>query len=126
MTIEDLLEQIVGDISDEHEHDAPIEVAQQEEGGSWLLPGSFSVDQLGDLFGEPVDLGEGYEATTIGGLVSEIEGRIPLAGELVMLEPPGVRLEVVASTDRRVERVRAFPPVAREASDARGSMRTEG
>jgi putative hemolysin len=126
VTIEDLLEQIVGDIRDEHETEAPIEVPQPEEGGSWLLPGSFPVDQLGDLFGEPVTLGEGYEATTIGGLVSEIEGRIPLTGEVVVLQPPGLRLEVIASTDRRVERVRAYPPVAAEEPDARGQARGEG
>jgi putative hemolysin len=126
VTIEDLLEQIVGDIRDEHETEVPIENPQPEEGGSWLLPGSFPVDQLGDLFGEPVDLGEGYEATTVGGLVSEVEGRIPLTGEVVVLEKVGLRLEVVASTDRRVERVRAFPPVIREESDVRGQSRAEG
>ena len=47
----------------------------------------------------------------MGGLVSEIEGRIPLAGEVVLLEPGGLRMEIVASTDRRVVRVRVFPPV---------------
>ncbi len=51
--------------------------------------GEFPVDQLADLFGEPVELGDAYEATTLGGLVSEIEGRIPLAGEVVLLEPIG-------------------------------------
>jgi putative hemolysin len=126
VTIEDLLEQIVGDIRDEHETDAPIEVPQHEEGGSWLVPGDFSADQLGDLFGEPVDLGEGYEASTVGGLLSEIEGRIPLPGEVVMLEPEGLRIEVMASTDRRVERVRVFPPTTREESDVRGQTRAEG
>ncbi len=126
VTIEDLLEQIVGDIRDEHETEAPVEVPQHEEDGSWLVPGDLSVDQLGDLFGEPVDLGEGYEATTVGGLVSEIEGRIPLTGEVVMLEPVGLRMEVVASTDRRVERVRVFPPMTREESDVRGQTRAEG
>ena len=126
VTIEDLLEQIVGDIRDEHETEAPVEVPQREEGGSWLVPGSFAADQLGDLFSEPLDLGEGYETTTVGGLVSEIEGRIPLTGEVVMLEPAGLRLEVVSSTDRRVERVRVFPPVAHEETDARGQSRAEG
>jgi len=67
------------------------------------------VDQLDDLFGEPIELGEAYEATTLGGLVSEIEGRIPLTGEVVLLEAAGLRIEVVASTDRRVERLRVFP-----------------
>ncbi|MGB7549173.1 MAG: hemolysin family protein [Terracidiphilus sp.] len=113
VTIEDLLEEIVGDIRDEHEEDAPIEDPQREPAGVWLVPGGFPVDQLEDLFGEPVELGEAYEATTMGGLVSEIEGRIPLAGEVVLLEHAGLRIEVVASTDRRVERLRVFPPKVR-------------
>jgi CBS domain containing-hemolysin-like protein len=113
VTIEDLLEQIVGDIRDEHEEDTPIEGPQREPSGVWLVSGSFPVDQLADLFGEPSglgDLGGPYEATTVGGLVSEIEGRIPLPGEVVLVESAGLRMEVVASTDRRVERLRIFPP----------------
>ena len=109
VTIEDLLEQIVGNIRDEHEEDAE---PQREPGGVWLVPGDFPVDQLADLFGEPVEPGGGYEATTLGGLVSEIEGRIPHAGEVVLLEPIGLRMEIVVSTDRRVERLRVFPPAA--------------
>ena len=114
VTIEDLLEQIVGNIRDEHEDETPIEEPQREPGGVWVVPGTFPVDQLADLFGESEGLGDlddAYEATTLGGLVSEIEGRIPLAGEVVLLEPIGLRMEVVASTDRRVERLRVFPPV---------------
>ena len=110
VTIEDLLEQIVGNIRDEHEVDTAIEEPQREPGGSWLLPGNFPADQLSDLFGEPIPLPENYEATTIAGLLSEIEGRIPHAGEVIMLEPSGVRVEIVVSTDRRIERLRVFPP----------------
>jgi len=110
VTIEDLLEQIVGDIRDEHEVDAPIEDPQREPGGVWVVPGSFPVDQLTDLFGEGLELGEQYEATTLSGLVSEIEGRIPLVGEVVLLTTAGLRIEVLASTDRRVETLRVFPP----------------
>jgi len=117
VTIEDLLEQIVGNIKDEHEEDAPPGSAnaepQREPGGVWLVPGNFPVDQLPDLFGESAEIGDlrnGYEATTIGGLVSEIEGRIPLPGEVVVLESAGMKMEVVASTDRLVERLRVFPP----------------
>jgi CBS domain containing-hemolysin-like protein len=107
VTIEDLLEQIVGNIRDEHEVDTPIEEPQREPGGVWLVPGNFPVDQLSDLFGEPVELGETYEATTLGGLVSEIEGRIPLAGEVIVLEPIGLRMEIVVSTDRSPARLSA-------------------
>jgi CBS domain containing-hemolysin-like protein len=117
VTIEDLLEQIVGNIRDEHEDETPIEEPQREPSGVWVVPGSFPVGQLADLFGESEglsDLDDAYEATTLGGLVSEIEGRIPLAGEVVKLDPIGLRMEVVASTDRRVEQLRVFPPAAAE------------
>jgi putative hemolysin len=114
VTIEDLLEEIVGNIRDEHEAEVSVEEPQREPNGVWLVPGSFPVDQLADLFGEAVEAGNGYEATTLGGLVSEIEGRIPLSGEVVVLEPAGMRMEIVASTDRRVERLRVFPPAAVE------------
>jgi CBS domain containing-hemolysin-like protein len=119
VTIEDLLEQIVGNICDEHEVETPIEEPQREPGGVWVVPGNFPVDQLADLFGEQdglSDLDEAYEATTLGGLASEIEGRIPLPGEVVLLESAGLRMEVVASTDRRVERLRVFPPAGEAAS----------
>jgi CBS domain containing-hemolysin-like protein len=113
VTIEDLLEQIVGNIRDEHETDTQIEEPQREPSGSWLIPGNFPADQLGDVIGEPVELGEDHEATTLGGLVSEIAGRIPKVGEVFLLEPLDLRVEIVASTGRRVERVRLFPATAR-------------
>jgi len=118
VTIEDLLEQIVGNIKDEHDDEAE---AQREPSGVWLVPGNFPIAQLTDLFGESVelgDLGNGYEATTLGGLVSEIEGRIPLPGEVVVLEPAGMKMEVIASTDRLVERLRLFPPAGERAASA--------
>jgi putative hemolysin len=118
VTIEDLLEEIVGNIRDEHEVEVPIEEPQREPNGVWLVPGNFPVDHLADLFGEPVEPGDAYEASTLGGLVSEIEGRIPLAGEVVLLEPIGLRMEIVASTDRRVERLRVFPPAIKTAAQS--------
>ena len=125
VTIEDLLEAIVGNIEDEH--DAPVEdepVAEAD--GAFVVPGSFEVSRLRELFGESLQsrvtgdeasfeedaaadtvlpqLLTGYEATTVGGLVSEIAGHIPLPGEVI--EDGPLRLEVIESTDRLVERVR--------------------
>jgi putative hemolysin len=106
VTIEDLLEQIVGNISDEHEDeaDATADGARVEEDGVWVVPGGYPVDRLEGLTGAEWHPEEQYEAQTVGGLVSEAEGRIPLRGEVV--EVGALRLEVVAATDRRVERVR--------------------
>jgi CBS domain containing-hemolysin-like protein len=126
VTIEDLLEQIVGEIRDEHEDDGPAQEPQHEADGSWLVPGTFAVDQLGTLFDMQIDIPEEYEATTVGGLVSELEGRIPLAGEIVVLESAGLRMQVVASTDRRIDRVRVFPPAPPSAPGALEKSRAEG
>ncbi|WP_263360032.1 hemolysin family protein [Acidicapsa ligni] len=109
VTIEDLLEQIVGNIGDEHEdeEDARVDDPQRISEGVWEVPGGFPVDRLDELAGpdwHPEE--EDYEAQTVGGLVSEAEGRIPHAGEVV--EIGSVRIEVVASSDRRVEKVRIF------------------
>jgi putative hemolysin len=209
VTIEDLLEAIVGNIADEHDEaeadDAPI----REPDGAYVVSGSFEISRLRDLFADqfehatrrsatepepaepdnleaephPADspeqydlrnirandlrdqalrdqalrdhgtrdhglrtldprnydsdkpdthdprhdralrdtrddptalrLPEHYESTTLGGLVSEIAGHIPLPGEVV--EEDGLRLEVLASTDRRIDRIRVsltHPPAA--------------
>ncbi|MGB8261798.1 MAG: hemolysin family protein [Terracidiphilus sp.] len=113
VTIEDMLEEIVGEIRDEHEPDAPPGSAdaepEREPSGAWLVPGGFPVDRLEEILGHQPALGEEFEATTVGGLVSEREGRIPLPGEVVVIEEAGLRIEVVDSTDRRMERLRVFP-----------------
>ena len=116
VTIEDLLEEIVGDIRDEHENDVHAGDPQREPGGVWVVPGDYPVDQLQRLFGDDLELGDEYEATTLGGLVSEVEGRIPLPGEVVLLEHSGLRIQVVASTDRRVDKLRIYPPAQEEAT----------
>jgi CBS domain containing-hemolysin-like protein len=97
VTIEDLVEEIVGEISDEHE------VAQvvRESELSYLVPGSMDVDRLEELLGVRP---EHKEATTVAGLVSELAGRIPQRGDII--EQDGLRLEVLQASARRVERVR--------------------
>jgi putative hemolysin len=97
VTIEDLVEEIVGEISDEHE---PAQVVRESE-TSYLVPGNMDVDRLEELLGVRHDR---RGAATVAGLVSELAGRIPKKGEVV--EEDGLRLEVLQATDRRVERVR--------------------
>ncbi|PYX90030.1 MAG: HlyC/CorC family transporter, partial [Acidobacteria bacterium] len=97
VTIEDLVEEIVGEIRDEHDKADII----REGDNSYVVPGSMDVDRLDELFGiRP----EGKEAATVAGLVSELVGRIPQKGEVI--EEDGLRFEVLESTERRVERVR--------------------
>jgi putative hemolysin len=168
VTIEDLLEAIVGNIADEHDEPEADDEPIREPNGAYVVSGSFELSRLRDLFAdqfeprstrpaediEPNDsydfaeaddepfhltspthhprdnrededqkdlkdprdlrdtrddptalrLPEHYESTTLGGLVSEIAGHIPLPGEVV--EEDGLRLEVLASTDRRIDRIR--------------------
>jgi putative hemolysin len=104
VTIEDLLEEIVGAITDEHEEDSDANQPKQESEGVWIVPGSLEVDALEALTGDEELRDNHYAATTVAGLVSEVAGRIPMAGEVVLAGK--TRLEILASTDRRVECLR--------------------
>ena len=97
VTIEDLVEEIVGEIGDEHEKAQVV----RENDHSYVVPGNLDVDLLDELFGVRP---EGRESATIAGLVSELAGRIPKKGEVI--EDDTLKFEVLDSTDRRVERVR--------------------
>jgi CBS domain containing-hemolysin-like protein len=103
VTIEDLIEEIVGSITDEHETDE-LEAVTREPDGSWVVPGNLEVDRMGELLDAEDELPEESEATTVAGLVSEAAGRIPQPGEVI--EYYGMRFEILASTDRRIERLR--------------------
>lgn len=98
LTMEDLLEEIVGEIRDEHEQGTDI---VPESDNAYVVRGNVDVDRLQDLFDLRV---EPRDAATIGGLVSAIAGRIPTPGEVI--EDDGLRFEVLESTDRRVDKVR--------------------
>jgi CBS domain containing-hemolysin-like protein len=97
VTIEDLVEEIVGEIRDEHEKPEIL----RESDHSYVVSGGMDVDRLAELFGARP---EGGESATVAGLVNELAGHIPQRGEVV--EDDGLRFEVLESTDRKVERVR--------------------
>ncbi|MBX9600631.1 MAG: hemolysin family protein [Bryobacteraceae bacterium] len=98
VTMEDMVEVIVGEIHDEHEPDRDVHA---EPDGSFVVAGSFDVDRLTELldFRPP----EGTESTTIGGLVAEWMGHVPAAGEST--ERDGLRFKVLAGSDLRVDLV---------------------
>lgn len=113
VTIEDLIEEIVGSITDEHE--VELNAVTREPDGSWVVPGNLEVDRMGELLDASDELPEESDATTVAGLVSEAAGRIPQTGEVI--EEYGMRFEILASTDRRIERLR----VGRAAQSEQGA-----
>jgi len=98
VTMEDLVEELVGEIRDEHE---PAMDIQQDPDG-YIVSGSFDVDRLDDLVHyKPED---DTESTTIGGLVTEWAGHVPRVGEQVVHD--GIRVEILAGNELRVDQVR--------------------
>jgi len=101
VTVEDLIEEIVGELSNEGEL---RNEAIRENDHSYIVLGTLEADRLQELFG--LRLAEDWHATTVGGLVTEIAGRIPLPGEVV--QEGDLRFEVLESTARRVEKIRVL------------------
>jgi CBS domain containing-hemolysin-like protein len=98
-TMEDLVEEILGEIRDEHEPDRDV---RQESDHSFIAPGSLDLDRLEELLKFKPQ--EDTESTTIGGLVAEWLGHVPQVGESV--EREGLRVDVLAGNELRVEQVR--------------------
>jgi len=101
ITVEDLIEELVGEIWDEADPD--VQAAEQHPDGSYTVPGSYPIHDLVDI---GVELPAG-DYTTVAGLVLERTGRLPKAGEEVTVE--GWRLEVTGVADRRIDRIRLVP-----------------
>ena len=105
VTLEDILEEIVGDIRDEHDSEETEIQAQPD--GSWLVSALVHVEELEDLFGLEL---ETRDFDTVGGLVVSTLGRVPEVGERFAIR--NVAVEVLEADPRRVYRVRmrAIPP----------------
>jgi CBS domain containing-hemolysin-like protein len=84
VTLEDVIEEIVGDISDEH--DRLSEQAQHRRDGSWLISGLLRPDEVEDLTG--VELPESEHYDTVAGLVLQVLGRVPASGDIAEVVVP--------------------------------------
>jgi len=98
-TMEDLVEEIVGEIHDEHE---PGKDVNSDGAGGFIVSGNLDLDRLDEILAfRPADQ---TQSTTVGGLVTEWMGHVPAAGERV--EQDGICIEVLSSDERRVSQVR--------------------
>jgi len=104
ITLEDILEELVGEIDDEHDPEASI-FTRVEARGSTVLPASLHPDEVGDSTGFEMPEGD-YE--TLAGLVLDRLGHIPEPGEMVTVD--GWRIEVVAMDRLRIATVRLVAP----------------
>jgi putative hemolysin len=99
VTMEDMVEEIVGEIHDEHE---PERDFHEEPDGSYVVSGSFDIGRLASLF--DFHLPADTESTTVGGLVTEWLGRVPKAGEEIQRD--GIAIKVLCANQLRVDQVR--------------------
>jgi putative hemolysin len=108
VTLEDMVEEIVGEIHDEHE---PERDFREEPDGSFVVSGSFDLGRLENLVGFRPQ--EGTESTTVGGLITEWLGHVPAVGEEA--ERDGIQIQVLASNNLRVDQVRVVKAAKSEA-----------
>jgi len=123
VTLEDILEEIVGEIQDEH--DTEESLVTEIEPGRFLADARFSINDLGDMI--DVGFADSQErAESLGGLVVEQLGRVPLVGEIVRLAD--VEITVREADEKRVQRLELVrrPATVRPPVPASGEERTSG
>jgi CBS domain containing-hemolysin-like protein len=111
VTLEDLIEEIVGEIRDEY--DVETEPVVEEPGGSFVFSAKVSIDQIRERLGVGIEP-EGFE--TVGGFVLTRLGRVPAVGEIVELD--GLIVEVLDAERRRIHKVRLRAAPAEEPAES--------
>ncbi|WP_265499974.1 transporter associated domain-containing protein [Paracoccus beibuensis] len=121
VTIEDLIEQVIGEIEDEHDED---------EGGLWVheKPGQWLIQARADVGDVESETGtrltdDDEEVDTLGGLIFMLTGRVPLRGEVIS-HPSGVEFEIVDADPRRLKRIRMRLPSVATATDPKAVPET--
>jgi putative hemolysin len=102
VTIEDLLEEIVGEIQDEFDEEEPMKVIVRE--GEAILDGRADIDEMGELIDPALELEDDEEYDTVGGFVYHRIGRVPVVGDTVAVDP--FKITVIKVIGRRVGKVR--------------------
>ncbi len=115
-TIENVVEQIVGEISDEHDRDEIPDLIQLPD-GVIEADGRTLVDRFEQMVGSVLTEEEREEVDTLGGLVFFLAGRVPARGEIIA-HSSGFEFEILEADPRRVKRLRARRVVAPQPSDA--------
>jgi len=118
VTIEDLVEEIVGEIQDEHDEDRLPSLNERPD-GTMIADARVSVEEFEEQVGRLLTDEEREEIDTLGGLVFALAGRVPARGELLR-HSSGAEFEVVDADPRRIKRlrIRNLPPLGTPASAA--------
>jgi len=111
VSIEDIIEEIVGDIADEHDEDA---ATIKPDGDGFIADARMDLDDFRAQTGHdlPDDVGQDRDIDSLGGLVVSLLGRLPLRGEIVA-HPDGTEFQVLEADPRRVRKLRVTLPKSR-------------
>ena len=122
VSIEDIVEQIVGEIDDEHDSDEPPSIVRH--GDSFIADARASLEDVVAMVGEDFDTGEaGEEVDTLGGYLVTHVGRLPVRGEVIS-GPGNFEIEVLDADPRRVKKLRIGPRKERPVVRPRGRRDT--
>ena len=129
VSIEDIVEQIVGEIDDEHDSDEPPAIVRQPD-NSFIADARASLDDVRSVIGEDFVIGDaGEEVETLGGYLVSFVGRLPVRGEVIS-GPGNFEVEVLDADPRRVKRLRITTrkerPPARKERERRREQSPEG
>lgn len=109
VTIEDLVEEIVGEIEDEHDEE-PEELFFQVSPDIWEADARTELDDIAQAI-DPELANVDEDVDTLGGLAFVISGQVPVVGQVLLHEASGWRLEVLDGDEKRVTRLRLYAPV---------------
>ncbi|MBF1674268.1 MAG: CBS domain-containing protein, partial [Rothia mucilaginosa] len=117
ITLEDLIEELVGDISDEYDRESPDYTLNDD--GTFRLSARLGIDELGEIFGRELD---DEDVDTVGGLLAKHLGMVPIVGSEIEID--GIHIRAIGSSGRRhqVDMLQAwYEPPHDEQQNAEGS-----